>query len=289
MFRKRQPAACTTKSGCLTILNQRGGTKPPAEPGPGLGPGAGSRRRHGLVGLPGLQDPDGPGRRNSFKDLEAAENTAAKQKGVVAISNSYGGGQGKNNAAYNHPGIAITASTGDGGYAPANLYPASDTNVVAVGGTAIVAKDTASAATRVGLVRRRLRLLHEERPAEVAAGRQDDLQDRRHGRRLRSGSTRRTVGSDHHQRSHAIVGGTSESSPMIAAVFALSGNTKGYPAQYVYANTKNLYDITSRQQRQLRLAALRRRQGLGRSDRPRHPERDRRFLSRPFAELTLSS
>jgi subtilase family serine protease len=41
------------------------------------------------------------------------------------------------------------------------------------------------------------------------------------------------------------VGGTSESTPMIAAIFALSGKTKGYPGQYIWQNPKQLYDIKS--------------------------------------------
>src|SRR5437763_1019707 len=49
---------------------------------------------------------------NSFADLGAAVNYSATQ-GVSAISNSYGGSDSAGTAAYNHPSIAITASTGD--------------------------------------------------------------------------------------------------------------------------------------------------------------------------------
>src|SRR5205085_1423696 len=70
----------------------------------------------------------------SFADLGTAVNTAARL-GAVAISNSYGGSDTRANPAYDHPGIAITASTGDNGYAVSS--PASFASVVAVGGTSL--------------------------------------------------------------------------------------------------------------------------------------------------------
>src|SRR6476661_9872005 len=70
----------------------------------------------------------------SFANLGAAVNYAAKQ-GVAAISNSYGGSDSSASSAYNHPGIAITASTGDNGYGIES--PASFGTVVAVGGTSL--------------------------------------------------------------------------------------------------------------------------------------------------------
>ena len=63
----------------------------------------------------------------SFADLGTAVVTASKQAGVVAISNSYGGGDASDatyGTYYNHPGIAVTASTGDNGY-QGGSYPAS--------------------------------------------------------------------------------------------------------------------------------------------------------------------
>jgi subtilase family serine protease len=45
--------------------------------------------------------------------------------------------------------------------------------------------------------------------------------------------------------SWAQYGGTSLSSPIIAAVYALSGNTSGYANAKPYANTSSLFDVTS--------------------------------------------
>jgi len=91
---------------------------------------------------------------SSDADLEEAERTAVAL-GATEISNSWGGGEPlSDSAAFNHPGLVITASGGDDGYlnwtsaeeAEANKeeyhagadYPASSPHVVAVGGTKLI-------------------------------------------------------------------------------------------------------------------------------------------------------
>ncbi|MDE3069955.1 MAG: S53 family peptidase, partial [Acidobacteriota bacterium] len=77
--------------------------------------------------------------------LEAAEETAVAL-GATEISNSWGApGEAIDTPAFNHPGIVITAATGDYGYLNWNApftefvghpdYPATSPHVVAVGGT----------------------------------------------------------------------------------------------------------------------------------------------------------
>ena len=72
-------------------------------------------------------------------DLPHAVATAATFPGVVAISNSYGSvgvepdELNTEDFEYNHPGIAVTVSSGDSGYGAA--YPATSQYVIAVGGT----------------------------------------------------------------------------------------------------------------------------------------------------------
>jgi subtilase family serine protease len=86
---------------------------------------------------------------SNYFDLAAAENTAAAL-GAHAISNSYGGcelGSRAYMSGYNHPGVGITASTGDQGYnsgvcgsqAPNDNaeFPATSPDVTAVGGTSL--------------------------------------------------------------------------------------------------------------------------------------------------------
>ena len=71
-------------------------------------------------------------------NLYAAENEAVKL-GATAISNSWLTGEYSNETAddvnFNHPGVAITASSGDNGYGVG--YPAASRYVTAVGGTTL--------------------------------------------------------------------------------------------------------------------------------------------------------
>lgn len=80
---------------------------------------------------------------SSLADLAAAVNRAAVL-GARVISNSYGGGEAGSTTyeiAYNHPGVAITASSGDSGYGV--QFPAASPHVTAVGGTSLTQSSTA--------------------------------------------------------------------------------------------------------------------------------------------------
>ena len=73
----------------------------------------------------------------SLANLAAAVNTAAA-RGAKVISNSYGGGETGTTSyesAYNHPGIAVTVSSGDSGFGVA--FPATSPSVITVGGTSL--------------------------------------------------------------------------------------------------------------------------------------------------------
>jgi subtilase family serine protease len=79
----------------------------------------------------------------SFANLVAAVDRAAIM-GATEISNSYGGseyaGEVSDQQHFNHPGIAITVSSGDGGYGVE--FPAASEFVTAVGGTSLVRSST---------------------------------------------------------------------------------------------------------------------------------------------------
>ena len=78
-------------------------------------------------------------RSSSLADLGTAVKYAASVPGVVAISNSYGGSEWSGETSYedyyNHPGKAVTASSGDNGYGVE--FPAASRYVTAVGGTSL--------------------------------------------------------------------------------------------------------------------------------------------------------
>ncbi|HEU4731084.1 MAG TPA: hypothetical protein VFT22_24490 [Kofleriaceae bacterium] len=81
----------------------------------------------------------------TFGNLATAANTAATGctptgSRAVAVSNSYGGGESGTTSfspSYTHAGIAITASSGDSGFAGGPQFPATSPGVIAVGGTSV--------------------------------------------------------------------------------------------------------------------------------------------------------
>ena len=239
--------ACTTAGGCLKIVNQTGGTSLP-------------RFNTGWAGEQAL-DVDAvsaicadckilvvQANSASIADLGTAVNTASKQAGVVAISNSYGGGDAPDSTYgqyYNHPGQAVTASTGDNGY-QGGSYPASSSYVTAVGGTTLQMSGTtrvsetvwsgagsgcstynaavAPSSFNTGCAKRAM--------ADVSAA-----ADPNTGGLSVYAPTSRTSST------WSQYGGTSESAPIIASVYALAGG--GYSNATPYANPRALHDIPS--------------------------------------------
>jgi subtilase family serine protease len=236
---------CTTKNGCLTVIGQDGG-KPPSQVDAGWDLEQALDLDMVSAACPDCKILMVESDTNSFKNLGAAVKQAAKTKGVVAISNSYGadGADAKNRAAFDHPGIAVVASTGDHGYQDASV-PASFTSVIAVGGTSIVPdgsgrgySESAWSGAGSGCSDRNPAPSYQDTKATKCNG--DAMADV-------SGPANPGQGglSIYYAGHFSQVGGTSESSPMIAAVFALSGNTKGYPGKYIWKKPSKLYDITS--------------------------------------------
>jgi subtilase family serine protease len=243
--------ACTIANGCLRVIDQNGGSSLPRF-------NAGWAGEQALdVDAVSAAAPDAKilvvqADSNSFANLGAAVATAARQPGVVAISNSYSGGDASDatyGSYYNHPGIAVTASTGDKGYQGA-AYPAASAYVTGVGGTSLVAASnsrgwaetvwtgagsgcsayntalSAAATFDTGCAKRAM--------ADVSA-----VADPNKGGLAIYYPTTKS------NSTWAQFGGTSESAPIIAAVYALSGNTVGYANAIPYAHPSALFDITS--------------------------------------------
>jgi subtilase family serine protease len=183
----------------------------------------------------------------SFSDLGTGVNYAAAQSGVVAISNSYGGSDSSASSAYNHPGIAITASTGDAGYGVES--PASYDSVVAVGGTSLSRSGTSrgwSEAAWSGAGSGCSAL--NAKPSWQTAATQCSGKANADVSAVADPQTGVSVyDSTPYQGASGwqVYGGTSASSPIIASVYAQSGNTAGYPASYTWTHTSGLNDVTS--------------------------------------------
>jgi subtilase family serine protease len=186
---------------------------------------------------------------NSLADLGAAVNTAASQPGVIAISNSYGGNDlsdGSYGAFYNHPGIAVTASTGDNGYGV--QFPASSTYVTAVGGTSLKKvgngwSESAWSGAGSGCSLLNNALTHQatfntgctkRAIADVAA--------------VADPNTGVAIYDSYAYQGYQgwlVFGGTSAASPIIASVYALAGHGSGPDALYAGYASSNFHDVTN--------------------------------------------
>lgn len=182
----------------------------------------------------------------NYADLGAAVNTAARL-GATAISNSYGGGEWSGETAYesffNHPGIAVTASSGDNGYGV--QFPAASRYVTAVGGTSL-AQSTANG-YRDG-----------SESAWSGAGSGCSRFIPKPTWQTDGGCTARTVADVsadadpatgvwvYYNNNWYIFGGTSVASPIVAAMYALAGNAASISnAQGTYSHTASLNDVVS--------------------------------------------
>ena len=194
---------------------------------------------------------------SSFANLSAAVATAVKL-GATEISNSYGGSDTSSSSlagAYDRPGIAVTASSGDNGYGVES--PASFPGVVAVGGTTLnvtnsngYASETAWSGAGSGCSSywtaqqwQQLALGWSFAGCGTSRGVADVAADAdpNTGAAVYD-STRYQGRSGWYQ-----VGGTSLSSPLIAAVYALAGGVPAgtEAASIPYAHTSSLHDVTS--------------------------------------------
>jgi subtilase family serine protease len=246
--------ACTTASGCLRIINQTGGTALPA-----FNKGWAQEQALDLDAVSAacptckilLVQATSP----AFANLGTAVNTAAA-RGVAAISNSYGGSDAPDSTFgkyYNHSGKAVTASAGDNGFQGAS-YPASSRYVTAVGGTRLVKSATtrgwsetvwnelsnAHGSTGSGCsIYNAIPTGQSSTVTHCAKRAMNDVAadaDPFTGLAV-FGPTSQTTST------WLQAGGTSLSSPIVAAVYALSTNVTGYPNRLPYAHPGGLFDV----------------------------------------------
>ncbi len=189
---------------------------------------------------------------NSFSNLLTAENQAVTQ-GAVAVSNSWSGGEFSSETSYdsyfNHPGVAITAASGDSGYSAGTQYPAAYKYVVSVGGTTLQLNsdntyynETVWSGTGSGCS------LYEVKPVwqKDTGCANRTLNDVSADADPNTGAAVYDSAGYNGQTGWFQVGGTSLSSPLIASVYALAGVTPSvYEASVLYPNYSYLHDIVS--------------------------------------------
>ena len=128
---------CTTANGCFKKVNQSGaqGNYPRVDTGWGQEQALDLDMASAMC--PNCKILLVQATNSYLNNLAAAVNTAYNL-GAKAISNSYGGsetGSQSYESAWNHPGVAVTVSSGDYGYGV--QFPASSPHVTAVGGTSL--------------------------------------------------------------------------------------------------------------------------------------------------------
>jgi subtilase family serine protease len=174
--------------------------------------------------------------------------------GAGFVSNSYGGSESSSDTSYdssyfNHPGVVITASSGDSGYGVE--YPAASQYVTAVGGTSLSTSSNSRGWTESVW----------STSSTEGAGSGCSAYDAKPTWQTDTGCSGRTVADvsavadpatgvavyqTYGASGWAVYGGTSVASPLIAAVYADAGTpTVDYPAADLYANTSSLNDVTS--------------------------------------------
>jgi subtilase family serine protease len=236
--------ACTTANGCFRKVNQTGGSLPPA-PSPDWALEISLDLDMVSAVCPNCHILLVEANTNLDSDLYAAEDTAARL-GANAISNSWGGDESADETAndvhFNHPGIAITASSGDNGFGVS--YPASSPFLTAVGGTSL----TRATSTARGWTE----------SAWSGAGSGCSAFEPKPAWQTDTGCANRTVAdvsavADPDTGVNVLfmgawvtVGGTSASAPIIAGVYGLAGNAAATNAgSFPYAHTVSLFDVTS--------------------------------------------
>jgi len=263
--------ACTTANGCFRQLNQSGASSPLPATDTGWAQEESLDVDMVSAACPNCHILLIEANSASTADLAAAVNKAAAL-GATEISNSYGGSESSSetslNSAFNHPGVAITASAGDSGYGVE--FPAAVPTVTAVGGTSLTRNSSArgwgetvwgssSGGGLFGIL-----------GASPGTGSGCSAYEAKPSWQHDAGCAKRTVADvaavadpntgvavydstadSSGNKGWLQFGGTSVSSPLIAAVYALAGNAAtinqgaNTGASYAYSHTSSLYDVTS--------------------------------------------
>nr|WP_034092491.1 putative Ig domain-containing protein [Streptacidiphilus albus] len=250
--------ACTVANGCFSKVNENGATSPLPSPAPASDDWTGEESLD--VDMVSAICPNChiilvEASSESNDDLGAGVN-AAVSLGAKFVSNSYGGSEASNDSTYDseyydHPGVAVTASSGDSGYGVE--YPAASQYVTAVGGTSLSTASNSRGWTESVW----------STSSSEGAGSGCSADDPKPTWQKDTGCSKRTVADvsavadpatgvavyDTYNSNGGwnVYGGTSVASPLIASVYALAGAPAAgtTPASYLYAHTSNLYDVTS--------------------------------------------
>jgi subtilase family serine protease len=237
---------CTTANGCFKKVNQNGLPSPLPATNTGWGLEIALDVDMASAICPHCKILLVEATTNSFSDLATAVDRAATM-GATVISNSYGGPESAGAVTfashYNHPGIPITVSSGDDGFAAGASAPASFSTVTAVGGTTLKPasnargwKETVWSGAGSGCSAFIAKppwqtdtACNKRTVADVSA--------------VADPNTGVSVYDTFGFSGWLVVGGTSASAPIVAGVYALAGNGASINnASYIYAH-RRLFDV----------------------------------------------
>ena len=242
--------ACTTANGCFKKVSQTGAASPLPAANSGWAGEIALDIDMVSAACPSCKILLVEAKTASMTDLGTAVNTAAAM-GAAAISNSYGGSEDSTSVTtdakyFNHPGIAITVSSGDSGYGVE--YPASSAHVIAVGGTSLVKSVGGTRGWTEG--------------AWGSAGSGCSTKITKPSFQKDTGCAKRMVadvsavadpntgvavyntygGAAAGATGWAVYGGTSASAPLVAAILVATGKAS-IDNSWPYANTGDFYDV----------------------------------------------
>jgi subtilase family serine protease len=244
-------SACTTANGCFKKVNQSGGSRYPSRNG-GWAQEISLDLDMASAICPNCKILLVEASTASFANLGAAVNYAAGHANV--ISNSYGGSDASDvnyGDFYNHPGVAITVSSGDNGYGVE--YPASSQFVTAVGGTHLGRDgsargwaETAWSGAGSGCSTKNPQPSWQGISSIAAVCKNRAVADVSAVADPNSGVAVYDSTAYQGLSGWLVFGGTSVSSPIIASVYALAGNAGSVTyGSFPYSKTASLFDVAS--------------------------------------------
>jgi subtilase family serine protease len=250
-------SSCTTANGCFKKVSQTGSTTALPSADSGWAEEISLDLDMASAVCPNCNILLVEAKSATMANLGTAVNRAVTL-GAKYVSNSYGGSESSSDTSYdssyfNHPGVAITVSAGDEGYGAE--YPAASKYVTSVGGTALKTSSTTRGWTETVW----------NTSSTEGTGSGCSAYDAKPTWQTDTGCSKRTISDVSAVADPATgvsvydsygvtagwytFGGTSASSPIIAAVYALAGTpgSSTYPASYPYAHagTSALNDVTS--------------------------------------------
>ena len=244
---------CTEENGCFRKVNQRGA----ASPLPAADDGWAGEISLDLDMVSATCPACGillvEGNAPTDADLGTAVNTAVRL-GANVVSMSFGGAESAASVEdakryYDHPGVLLLAAGGDDGYDPANEeFPASAPSVLAVGGTTLLA----APGTPRGFVEQVWNGNGSTNSGCSKYFPKPDYQpDRGCGMRTLNDvaafadpAIGVAVYDSYGLSGWGAFGGTSAATPIVAGIFAATGNARAAPG-FPYDNVSAFFDITS--------------------------------------------